>query len=104
MSPPVRGGTMTAITTTQIPGFGGNVIAPGHDGYDDARTVWNATVDRRPRLIARCRGTADVAAAVRFARHRDLEIAVRGGGHNVAGTAVCDDGVVIDLSAMRAVT
>ena len=66
--------------------------------------MWNGTVDRRPRLIARCRGTADVAAAVRFARDRDLEIAVRGGGHNVAGTAVCDDGIVIDLSAMRAVS
>ena len=104
MSPSTRGGTMTAPTTMQIPGFRGDVIAPDHDGYDDARAVWNGTVDRRPRLIARCSGTADVAAAVRFARDRDLEIAVRGGGHNVAGTAVCDDGIVIDLSAMRAVT
>ncbi|HEY3087764.1 MAG TPA: FAD-binding oxidoreductase, partial [Jatrophihabitantaceae bacterium] len=60
--------------------------------------------DRRPKLIARCAGAADVAAAVRFARDRDLQIAVRGGGHNVAGTAVCDDGIVIDLSAMRAVS
>ena len=94
---------MTAPATMQIPGFRGEVIAPDHDGYDDARAVWNGTVDRRPRLIARCSGTADVAAAVRFARDRDLEIAVRGGGHNVAGTAVCDDGIVIDLSAMRAV-
>jgi FAD/FMN-containing dehydrogenase len=94
---------MTAPTTMQIPGFRGDVIAPGQDGYDDARAVWNGTVDRRPRLIARCSGTADVAAAVRFARDHDLEIAVRGGGHNVAGTAVCDDGIVIDLSAMRAV-
>jgi FAD/FMN-containing dehydrogenase len=66
--------------------------------------VWNGTVDRRPRLIARCRGAVDVAAAVRFARRHDLEVAVRGGGHNVAGTAVCDDGIVIDLSTMRAVT
>ena len=95
---------MTAPTTMQIPGFRGDVIAPDHNGYDEARAVWNGTVDRRPRLIARCSGTADVAAAVRFARDRDLEIAVRGGGHNVAGTAVCDDGIVIDLSAMRAVT
>jgi FAD/FMN-containing dehydrogenase len=95
---------MTALSTMQIPGFRGDVIAPDHDGYDDARAVWNGTVDRRPRLIARCSGTADVAAAVRFARDRDLEIAVRSGGHNVAGTAVCDDGIVIDLSAMRAVT
>ena len=95
---------MTAPTTMQIPGFRGDVIVPDHDGYDDARAVWNGTIDRRPRLIARCSRTADVAAAVRFARDRDLEIAVRGGGHNVAGTAVCDDGMVIDLSAMRAVT
>jgi FAD/FMN-containing dehydrogenase len=94
---------MTAPTTMQIPGFRGDVIAPGQDGYDDARAVWNGAVDRRPRLIDRCGGTADVTAAVRFARDHDLDIAVRGGGHNVAGTAVCDDGIVIDLSAMRAV-
>jgi hypothetical protein len=95
---------MTAATTMEIPGFRGSVIGSDHDVYDDARAVWNATVDRRPRLIARCSGTADVAAAVRFARDHDLEIAVRGGGHNVAGTAVCDDGIVIDLSGMRAVS
>jgi FAD/FMN-containing dehydrogenase len=88
----------------RIAGFRGDLIGPDHDGYDDARAVWNGTVDRRPRLIARCRVPADVAAAVRLARIHDLEIAVRGGGHNVAGTAVCDDGIVIDLSAMRAVT
>ena len=95
---------MAAPTVMQIPGFRGVLIAPDHHAYDDARALWNGTVDRRPRLIARCDGTADVAAAVRFARHFDLEIAVRGGGHNVAGTAVCEDGVVIDLSAMRAVS
>src|SRR5262245_22380444 len=95
---------MTALTTTQIPGFRGELIAPDHDHYDAARAVWNGTVDRRPRLIARCRGTADVAAAVRFARDHDLDVAVRGGGHNVAGTAVCDDGIVIDLSAMNTVS
>ena len=95
---------MTALLTMVIPGFRGEVIAPDDDGYDDARAVWNGTVDRHPRLIARCSGTADVAAAVRFARDCDLEVAIRGGGHNVAGTAVCDDGIVIDLSAMRTVT
>ena len=94
---------MSARTTMQIPGFRGDVIVPGDHDYDDARAVWNGTVARRPRLIARCSGTADVAAAVRFARDCALEIAVRGGGHNVAGTAVCDGGMVIDLSAMRAV-
>ena len=87
----------------EIDGFRGQLIAAGHADYDTARAVWNGAVDRRPRLIARCSGTADVAAAVRFAREQALEIAVRGGGHNVAGTAVCDDGIVIDLSAMRAV-
>jgi FAD/FMN-containing dehydrogenase len=95
---------MTATIRMQIPGFQGDLIAPGRHDYDDARAVWNGTVDRRPRLIARCHGSADVAAAVRFARAGNLEIAVRGGGHNVGGTAVCDDGIVIDLSAMRAVS
>src|SRR5262245_29620394 len=104
MSPSMGGGAMSAPTTLQIPGFRGDVIVPDHHHYDDARAVWNGTVDRRPRLIAQCSGTADVAAAVRFGRDRNFEIAVRGGGHNVAGTAVCDDGIVIDLSAMRTVT
>ena len=87
----------------EINGFRGQLITADDADYDTARTVWNGNVDRRPRLIARCSGTADVAAAVRFARDHDLAIAVRGGGHNVAGTAVCDDGIVIDLSAMRGV-
>ncbi|WP_068278297.1 FAD-binding oxidoreductase [Aldersonia kunmingensis] len=87
----------------EMNGFRGQLIATDHADYDNHRAVWNGAVDRRPKLIARCGGTADVAAAVRFARDEDLEIAVRGGGHNVAGTAVCDDGIVIDLSAMRAV-
>ena len=91
------------VSGMEIPGFRGELIAAEHADYDNARAVWNGAVDRRPRLIARCTGTADVAAAVRFARELNLEIAVRGGGHNVAGTAVCDDGMVIDLSAMRAV-
>ena len=74
----------------EIDGFRGQLITPDHAGYDTARAVWNGAVDRRPRLIAQCGGTDDVAAAVRFARDHDLEIAVRGGGHNVAGTAVCE--------------
>ena len=92
---------MTAQTTNQIPRLRGEVITAQHREYDVARAVWNGTVDRRPAVIARCGGTTDVAAAVRFAREHDLEVAVRGGAHNVAGTAVCDDGIVIDLSAMR---
>jgi FAD/FMN-containing dehydrogenase len=87
----------------EIHGFRGRLISAGDADYDIARAVWNGAIDRRPRLIARCIGAADVVAAVRFARDHDLEIAIRGGGHNVAGTAVCDDGIVIDLSAMRAV-
>ena len=90
-------------TTTGIPGFQGVLITPDHHEYDDARAVWNGAIDRRPGVIARCRSTDDVVAAVRFARERDLAIAVRGGGHNVAGTAVCDDGLVVDLSLMNAV-
>jgi hypothetical protein len=90
-------------TAMEIGGFRGRLISADNADYDTARAVWNGAIDRRPRLIARCTGTTDVVAAVRFARDHDLEIAIRGGGHNVAGTAVCDDGVVIDLSAMRAV-
>lgn len=87
----------------EMDGFRGLLITADHAEYDTARAVWNGAIDRRPRLIARCSGTADVAAAVRVARDHDLEIAVRGGSHNVGGTAVCDDGIVIDLSALRAV-
>jgi len=94
---------MTTSSVSQIPGFRGELIMVDHPAYDEARAVWNGSIDRRPYVIARCSGTADVAAAVCFARDRGLEVAVRGGGHNVAGTAVCQDGVVIDLSAMRAV-
>ena len=81
----------------------GRLLQPGDDGYDAARTVWNAMVDRRPALIARCAGAADVVAAVRFAREHELLVSVRGGGHNVAGNAVCDDGLMIDLSAMKGI-
>ncbi|QLG62126.1 FAD-binding oxidoreductase [Halorarum salinum] len=84
-------------------GLHGNLIRPGDVDYDDARTVWNGMIDRHPALIARCRGVGDVIAAVNFARENDLLVAVRGGGHNVAGTAVCDDGLVVDLSEMRGV-
>jgi FAD/FMN-containing dehydrogenase len=87
-----------------IGGFRGQLITAGHDTYDSARAIWNGAIDRHPRIIARCTGAADVVAAVRFARDRGLEIAIRGGGHNVAGTATCEGGIVIDLSAMRAVS
>jgi FAD/FMN-containing dehydrogenase len=81
--------------------FRGELIRPGDPQYDTARAVWNGAIDRHPGLVARCTGAADVRAAVRFAREREMLVAVRGGGHNVAGTAVCDGGVVIDLSPMK---
>jgi FAD/FMN-containing dehydrogenase len=81
----------------------GDVIAAHHPEYDEARRVWNDMIDKHPAAIARCADAADVAAAVRFAAAYDLAFTVRGGGHNVAGTAVIDDGLVIDLSRMRAV-
>jgi FAD/FMN-containing dehydrogenase len=84
-------------------GLRGTLLAPGAPGYDESRTIWNAMIDRRPALIARCTSAADVAAAVRFARDHDLLLAVRGGGHNIAGNAVCEGGLMIDLSPMKAV-
>jgi len=81
----------------------GDAIAPGHPAYDDARRVWNGMIDKRPAVIARCTDARDVAAAIRFAIEYGLPMSVRGGGHNVAGTAVVDGGVVIDLSPMRGV-
>jgi FAD/FMN-containing dehydrogenase len=84
-------------------GFHGQVFLPDDAGYDAARRIWNASIDKRPGLVARCAGVADVVAAVRFARTNDLLAAVRSGGHNVAGRALCDDGIVIDLSAMKGI-
>ena len=83
--------------------FRGQLILPGDSQYDSSRVVWNAIADCHPALIARCTRVADVIAAIRFARDHDLVIAVRGGGHSVAGFSTCDDGVVIDLSGMRVV-
>lgn len=82
----------------------GDVYAPGDPGYDDARTVFNAMIDRRPAVIAQCAEESDVVRSVRFARDLDLKIAVRGGGHSVAGMALNDNGLVIDLRRMHAVT
>ncbi len=102
-TPAEIGNACRGSTVVEIDGFRGRLISADHTDYDTTRAIWNGAIDRRPRLIARCIGTADVVTAVRFAREHDLEIAIRGGGHNVAGTAVCDDGIVIDLSAMRGV-
>src|SRR5512145_2403415 len=106
---------MTAIRTRQAPpletiafdelggSFRGELLLPTSPGYDAARRIWNGAIDRHPACIARCTGVADVVAAVRFARERDLSVAVRSGGHGVAGQAVCDGGLVIDLSPMKGI-
>jgi FAD/FMN-containing dehydrogenase len=82
----------------------GTIVVPGDAEYDGARAVWNGMIDRRPALVVRCGGVADVVAAVQFARSQGLEIAVRGGGHSLPGFSTTDGGVVIDLSRMRGVT
>jgi FAD/FMN-containing dehydrogenase len=81
----------------------GRLIQPGDAGYDASRTVWNAMIDRKPALVARCAGAADVIAAVQFARAHDLLLSIKGGGHNVAGLAVCDGGLMLDLSLMQSI-
>jgi len=97
-------------TTAQLPAafgrsnFDGQVLTPGSPGYDSARSVWNAMIDHRPKLIARCASVDDVVTAVRNARECGLEIGVRCGGHNIAGLAVPHGGLMIDLTLMGAVT
>jgi len=98
---------IASLTPEALVGFraalGGQALLPGDSGYDQARTVWNATVDKRPGLVVRCAGPSDVVQAVRFARQHDLLLAVRAGGHNIAGKAVADGALLIDLSQMRSV-
>jgi FAD/FMN-containing dehydrogenase len=84
-------------------GLRGPLLRPSDDGYDAARRVWNGMINRRPALIARCAGPADVIATVRFAREHGLLLAVKGGGHNITGNAVCDGGLMLDLSPMKSV-
>jgi hypothetical protein len=95
------------LTGPQLAGlrgrFRGALLRAGEEGYEEARRVWNGAIDRRPALIARCAGADDVVEAVRFGREHDLVISVKGGGHAVAGHAVCDGGLMIDLSLMKAV-
>jgi len=83
--------------------FRGDLVLPGDAGYDDVRAIWNATVNRKPALIARCTRPEDVVQAVKFGRQHNLLVSIRGGGHNIAGNAVCDDGIMIDLSPMKSV-
>jgi hypothetical protein len=93
----------TSATSKLRAGLRGRLLGPDEDGYDRARSVWNGMIDHRPALIARCTGVTDVVAAVTFAREHDLLLSVRCGGHNIAGKAVCDGGLMIDLSPMRGV-
>src|SRR4029079_11959196 len=95
-----RGLTMSITTPTSIPGFVGELVRPGDDGYDRHRAVWNAMADRRPTLIARCTSADDVAAAARFGRAHDLAVGVRCGGHGILGFAVPEQGLMIDLTPM----
>ena len=94
---------MTDTTATLNEQIAGEVLVSGQPGYDDARAVWNAMIDRKPGLIVKCKNADDVVKAVSYARDQNLPVSIRGGGHNVAGHAVCDDGVMINLSLMRGV-
>src|SRR5690348_16175071 len=100
---------MSAVTTPaqaaadELQGFNGTLIGPDDGGYEEARKVYNAMIDRRPGLIARPTSADDVAKVVKFARDRGLKLAIRGGGHNGAGLGTVDDGVVIDLSGLKGV-
>ncbi len=100
-------GTVKTIRAEDLQAFGGELrgtlIDAGSPNYDEARTIWNAMIDRRPGLIVRCCGAADAMSAVRFARKHGVMVAVRSGGHNIAGNAICDGGLVIDLSQMKSV-
>lgn len=97
---------MTQLAATAIDSLKANVdgqlVLPEDDAYDAARTIWNAMIDKRPALIVRCASDSDVVRTVNFARNNELLLAVRGGGHNIAGNAICDGGVVADLSQMKA--
>src|SRR5437660_8969083 len=103
MSFPAHGGHSDMIQERLAKTLDGDVLVAGDPGYDAARAVWNAMVDRRPRMIARCRTVADVRAAVRAARDLNLEIGVRCGGHSVLGLGIPNDGLMIDLTPMGAV-
>ena len=81
----------------------GELIRIGDAGYDDARSIWNAMIDRRPALIASCLGVADVMTCVNFARAHGVTLSIKGGGHNISGLAVCDGGLMLDMSRMRGV-
>src|SRR4051794_13577900 len=94
---------MTQAAPVVVPDFSGMLMTPDHPAYDTARTLFNAMIDRRPAIIARCTSAADVAAAVKYARAEGLQISVYGGGHAVTGSAVVDDGMCIDLRGIKTI-
>ncbi len=100
-------GSTTVIGQDAIDSFAtslrGNLLTPDTAGYDEARSIWNAMIDKRPGLIVQCMGAADVIRAVNFARENSLLVSVRGIGHNIAGNAVCDGGLMISLSGMKSI-
>ncbi len=83
--------------------FSGPIFTPSDEGYDDARSIWNAMIDKRPAAVARCTGTADIIEALNFARDAGAPISTRAGGHNIGGTSLCDDGIVVDLSHLKGI-
>src|SRR5690349_19086577 len=95
--------TVAGVLDQLAPTFSGRLLRPADAGYDEARRVHNGLVDKRPALIACCQGTADIVDAVKLAREANLEVAVRGGGHNVAGRATIDNGLMIDLAPMKGI-
>src|SRR5438876_11420694 len=100
-------GSSAALSESAVAELRGSLLGPvlqfGDSEYEDARRVWNGMTDKHPALIARCQGAADVLGAVKFARANDLLVAVRGGGHSIAGHSVCEGGFMIDLSRMNGV-
>src|SRR5438067_13332365 len=93
----------TAPLATSGEALQGEIVPPGSTNYETARSVWNAMIDRRPALIARCAGVEDVLSAMRVARDQDLVVAVRRGGHSVGGCSTCDERIVMDLSSLHGV-
>src|SRR5437762_284087 len=103
----VRGGRLMIVAENVVErlasSWHGELTRPGAEHYEEARRVWNEMIDRKPLMIVRCRGTQDVVLAVTFARDHGVPLSVRGGGHGVSGTAICEGGLVVDLSSMNGV-
>src|SRR5262245_42382713 len=96
---PIDAGALAALKAQ----LRGPLLFAGDAGYEDSRALWNAMIDRRPAAVVRCAGVADVVSCVRFAREHGVQLSIKGGGHNVAGLAACDGGLMLDMAAMRGV-